>query len=133
MTAVFVSFIALSAFCVVNMLIGILCNVVDRVAETERDEADVRYLKSTLLELLDCFDEDGDRTLTKLEFENLMRNPVTKKVLTRFGVDSDDLLSMKDSLYEHSEILSQAKFGARPTVLDEGGLSFAEFMHVVFR
>lgn len=102
LAAVLLVYIFLSSFTVLNMLIGILVGVVNNVAEHEKEQAAVHYLKTTMLDILDCHDHDGDCALGREEFELLMRNPEVHIVLSRFGVDMGDLLSLKDRLFDGS-------------------------------
>jgi len=100
LASVLLAFIFLSSFTILNMLIGILCGVVSTVANNEKEQAAVQYLKSTLLDILECHDQDGDRSIQRDEFELLMRNPEVHITLTRFGVDVADLISLQDRLFE---------------------------------
>jgi voltage-gated sodium channel len=137
MTTVFLVFISLSSFTILNMLIGILCKVVDQVSQSEKDAADVKYLKSTLLELLESHDEDNDRRIRKDEFDVFIRNPVTRYVLTRFGVDAGDLLLMKDNLFDSMDTcMSKAdviRNDSDELMPLDSALSFGEFLRVVLR
>merc|ERR1712066_568403 len=85
------------------MLIGIICNVVDEVSADAKDEADVSYLKNTMLEFLECHDDDNNRAIKREEFRVLLRNPVICLILTRFGVDVDDLRSMESNFFGDTE------------------------------
>mmetsp|Transcript_15373 Transcript_15373/g.48445 ORF Transcript_15373/g.48445 Transcript_15373/m.48445 type:complete len:551 (-) Transcript_15373:25-1677(-) len=137
LTSCFLIFIFLSAFTVMNMLIGILCNVVDQVYQSEKDEAAVAYLKNTLLELLEIHDDDDNRRIRKSEFELLMRNPEMHLVLTRFGVDVKDLIHLKESLFEDKDaaLFSQFEQEEDDSVVPaaQQDLTFAEFLAVVMR
>jgi len=142
LVALFLVFIFLSHMMVLNMLIGILCDVVHQVALNEKEEAAVAYLKNTLLEILECHDKDNDRQIHRDEFELLMKNPEMHFVLTRFGVNVADLLNLKDVLFEdnteqddddeededenNSHGLNTARRRLRK-------LSFQEFLEVVLR
>lgn len=140
LAGLFLLFIFLSSYMVLNMLIGILCDVVHQVAVNEKEEAAVSYLKNTLLEILECHDKDNDRQIHRDEFELLMRNPEMHYVLTRFGVNVVDLITLKDVLYEdkdaHLEDDDESGFDTSP--VPNGGrshrkLSFSEFLEVVLR
>jgi voltage-gated sodium channel len=101
MTALFVAWISLSTFTVLNMLIGVLCKVVDEVSLQEKDAADMKYLRSTLLELLHSHvEKEGEKHIRYHEFDMLFRNPMTEYVLDRFGVSCGDLLLLKDGLFD---------------------------------
>merc|ERR1712110_974103 len=56
---IFLVFILLSALTVMNMLIGILCEVVNAVAASEKEESDIAVMKNSILLELKKFD-DGD-------------------------------------------------------------------------
>merc|ERR1712048_233193 len=47
MVLVFMIFVLLSAMTVMNMLIGVLCEVVSEVEESEKEDAAIRLLKET--------------------------------------------------------------------------------------
>merc|ERR1719235_2356743 len=48
----FITFLFLSAMVICNMLIGVLCEVVAQVAQSERDSKDIATLKETMLNTL---------------------------------------------------------------------------------
>jgi len=143
LVALFLIFIFLSHMMVLNMLIGILCDVVHQVALNEKEEAAVAYLKNTLLEILECHDKDNDRQIHRDEFELLMRNPEMHFVLTRFGVNVSDLINLKDVLFEDTteqdddddyEDESPSPNPSRtPRCRRLRKLSFQEFLEVVLR
>merc|ERR1719183_2997789 len=59
----FILFVGLSALTVMNMLIGIICEVVSEVATAERDDMAIKTLKRELLEkLMKAAGEDGPDT-----------------------------------------------------------------------
>jgi len=97
----FLVFIFLSSFTVLNMLIGILCDVVCQVSKMEQEDASLALLKTTLLGLLECYDRNDDKRIGPEEFDLLMMNPETSQILRRFDVDASGLMSLKDVLFEH--------------------------------
>jgi len=134
----FIVFIFLSAFVVLNMLIGILCDVVCQVSQIEKDDAAVNYLRSTLLDLLDCYDKNGDKQLGKEEFELIMGNPEMHHILEHFDVDVTGLVSMKDILFERVELETDFKpFPGDPRRSSfkktDRSLSFTEFIKAILR
>lgn len=142
LVALFLVFIFLSHMMVLNMLIGILCDVVHQVALNEKEEAAVAYLKNTLLEILECHDKDNDRQIHRDEFELLMRNPEMHFVLTRFGVNVADLLNLKDVLFEDNTEQEEDEEEDEDDTNSHGlntarrklrKLSFQEFLEVVLR
>lgn len=139
----FLVFIFLSSFTILNLLIGILCEVVTSVSRRERERAAVEYLKNNLLEILEVHDQNDDRLIRKDEFELLMRNPELHMILTNFGVDSEDLISLKDVLFDNREALLEGVSDDDETVQPEvprsmsdintQKITFAEFMELVLR
>lgn len=84
---IFLCFISLSALTVMNMLIGVLCEVVTAVGQHERDEADIRLVKRSILAELMAFDDDGDATISQDELQRVMRSKKAIKVLEALEVD----------------------------------------------
>merc|ERR1719311_1672515 len=75
MTLVFILFILLSSFTVLNLLIGMLCEVVSVVSVIEKEKATVSWVKSKLMYVLEEIDEDGSGMISKDEFEKLIQVP----------------------------------------------------------
>lgn len=97
-TFVFMSFILLSAITVMNMLIGVLCEVVSAVAQGERDEAAIMLVKQSILMDLKQFD-NGDGMITRQELMSVMRDPQSKAVLRGLNVDQLFLLELQSMLF----------------------------------
>merc|ERR1712151_740401 len=64
---VLIAFVLASALTVMNMLIGVLCEVVTGVAASEKEEADVHLVKETLLFMLMDLDVTGDGKISRDE------------------------------------------------------------------
>jgi voltage-gated sodium channel len=82
----FLIFILLASFTVMNMLIGILCEVVAGVAESEKEEAAGRVMRQTILLELKKYD-DGDGMIDEDELTELMADPMSLQVLESLGID----------------------------------------------
>jgi len=98
-TCVFLLFILLSATTVMNMLIGVLCEVVSKVAQSEQDEAAITAMKETILVELKTFDDDGNCMISKAELEQVMSSPRAISVLRSIEVDTDCLETLKQMLF----------------------------------
>lgn len=122
-------FVGFSSFTALNLLIGILCDVVSQVTAHERGEAEVAALKGSLLELLELHDKDDDRHVRKEEFDLLMKNPEVRVMLTRFGVDVTDLVALKEFLFEHRSVDAHGHV----IVNDMEKISFGAFTDIVLR
>eukprot|EP00928_Gymnodinium_smaydae_P011739 TRINITY_DN14301_c0_g1_i1.p1 TRINITY_DN14301_c0_g1~~TRINITY_DN14301_c0_g1_i1.p1 ORF type:complete len:772 (-),score=205.30 TRINITY_DN14301_c0_g1_i1:80-2395(-) len=109
-----VSYLLLTFITLMNMLVGILCEVVSVVSGEEKEERLLQFVHHEISAMLP--DRNGDGVISKDEFEELLDNPRAIKVLKIVGVDVDGLESFKDFIfYENSH------------------LSFADFMDVVLQ
>jgi len=83
----FVGFLAFGTIMVMNMLIGVLCEVVSVVASMEKEEANVNFVRERLRNLMESLDVDGDGMLSKKEVEDLVMMPGASRVMNDVGVD----------------------------------------------
>merc|ERR1739845_176387 len=60
--------VLLTAMTMVNMLIGVMCEVMSRVATEERDRMKISFAKAKVKEAMECMDVDRDNMLTIDEF-----------------------------------------------------------------
>jgi hypothetical protein len=96
---VFVIFAIISAVLVMNMLIGVLCEVVSSVTRKEKDEAAVRFVKQSILMELKKFD-DGDGMITREELDKVMHDEHSKAVLASLNVDRLFLTELQSALFQ---------------------------------
>ncbi|KAF4721512.1 hypothetical protein FOZ63_011866 [Perkinsus olseni] len=68
----------LGAFMILNILIGVICEIVSGTTETEKD----KLLRERIVEVFDAMDVDGSGTLTENEF-----NAQAASRLQKLGVD----------------------------------------------
>merc|ERR1719424_2499169 len=105
----------LSALTIMNLLIGVLCEVVSVVAIVEKEAMTINYVKDTLLSI--CYttglDSDGDNMISQVEFEALLQYPGAANALIEIGVDPVGLLDFSDFLFKN------------------GALTFGDFMDLV--
>merc|ERR1719353_1937778 len=64
----------LSALLILQMLIGVLCDVVSRVGQEQRDAAAIGLVKQELLEMIQGFD-DGDGKISQNHLMAVMKHP----------------------------------------------------------
>jgi voltage-gated sodium channel len=95
----FMIFVLLAALTVMNMLIGILCEVVSGVAASEKEEAAGRVMRETILMELKKFD-DGDGLIDEDEVNELMADPRSIEVLDALGIDISFLQGLQVMTYE---------------------------------
>jgi voltage-gated sodium channel len=116
-------YILLAALTVMNMLVGVLCEVVQAVAASEREEASLRLVKSKVERIFfeNKKDKDND-TISKQEFQRIIENQEAARALQALGVDVVQMVDMADTLFA-SDIDSS----------DFKELSFGEFMEAVVK
>jgi len=79
-------YIALAALTVMNMLIGVLCEVVSAVADNERDEIRTENLCEQMKKVVDSLDKDANGLISYKEFTNIMEKPEALMALEDVGV-----------------------------------------------
>merc|ERR1719276_54979 len=97
-------FVLLSSFTVMNMLIGVLCEVVSAVAATEKEEMLVTYVNEKLQKVVSLLDADGDNTISKREFMQILDNIDAVRCLQDVGVDVIGLVDFADFIFEDDSV-----------------------------
>merc|ERR1711865_713055 len=87
LSLMFLAFILIAALTVMNMLVGVLCEVVSAVAATEQEEMLVNYVNAKLSEVMALLDSDGGGSISKVEFLQILENDDAIKCLSDVGVD----------------------------------------------
>mmetsp|Transcript_62186 Transcript_62186/g.103325 ORF Transcript_62186/g.103325 Transcript_62186/m.103325 type:complete len:731 (-) Transcript_62186:86-2278(-) len=132
--ALFMLFIALAALMVMNMLIGILCEVVSAVAATEKEQMRVDFVKGKMEEVVSALDNDGDMMISKAEFIQIMQHHDAVHALEEVDVDPLGLVDMVDFIFEDD---APEKTGTTDFDEDdheqEKQLSLPQFMDVVLQ
>jgi hypothetical protein len=96
---VFVIFSMLSALTVLNMLIGVQCEVVSAVAAREKDDSEVGLMKRTVLVLLKALDEDQSGAIDHQEILALLDDPEALEILNLLQIDVNYLLNHLGMLF----------------------------------
>merc|ERR1719353_1289040 len=109
---------ALASLTVMNLLIGVLCEIVTAVSSVEKEAMSVAYVKDTLLSMLEHtgLDANGDHMISMVEFENLLQHPGAASALQEVGVDPIGLVDFTEFIFKDS---------------GDKKLSFSDFMEVV--
>eukprot|EP00929_Paragymnodinium_shiwhaense_P093347 TRINITY_DN53495_c0_g1_i2.p1 TRINITY_DN53495_c0_g1~~TRINITY_DN53495_c0_g1_i2.p1 ORF type:complete len:555 (+),score=108.73 TRINITY_DN53495_c0_g1_i2:87-1751(+) len=121
--AIFFSFIALSAFTVLNMLIGILCEVVQQTSEIEHEKVKLDIVSVVVTDAFKTIDVDGSGKVSKVEFEQMCgRESVLETLETELGIDGMSLREMGALIFD--------KPGADQEKVE---LTFDDFLNVLVR
>jgi len=132
--AVFFVFVVCAALMVMNMLIGVLCEVVSAVAATEKEEMNVLALRSKLAEVMLKLDTSGNGRLSQEEFVQLVSDTQAVKLLDEMGIDPISLIDMAPTIFEPREDDSDDDSDDGVERLDSSKgceIDFQEFMKVV--
>jgi len=94
-----VVFVLLSALTVMNMLIGVLCEVVLDVSAEEKEKRVKDKMQKTLLVMLQKLDSDNSGELSKAEVQAVICEPDAVEVMKDIQVDTQHLLDITEMLY----------------------------------
>eukprot|EP00927_Polykrikos_kofoidii_P069533 TRINITY_DN6504_c0_g1_i5.p1 TRINITY_DN6504_c0_g1~~TRINITY_DN6504_c0_g1_i5.p1 ORF type:complete len:807 (+),score=156.23 TRINITY_DN6504_c0_g1_i5:102-2522(+) len=109
-------FILLASLTVMNMLVGVLCEVVSVVSSVEKEALTVNYVKSRLMAMFNEVEADNDCMISKQEFDTLLVRPQAARIIQEIGVDVVGLVDFSDYIFK-----------------DGGQLSFPDFMELVLQ
>ena len=101
-----------SVMTVMNMLVGVLVEVVGTVAAVENEMAIVTEVRTKISEILQYTANDGK--LSKSEFDGLLLDRDTITVIQNIGVDPVGLAELRDFIF-----------------LDRDEITYVEFMELV--
>lgn len=108
--SIFMAFMLTGAFTVMNMLIGVLCDVMSNVADDQKDDSAVNQLKSQIETLIREVDVDGDMMVSKKEFAAMLHNKDALQSLTDVEVDVMALVHYADFIFRESNEMSISEF-----------------------
>merc|ERR1719419_1250492 len=111
-SVIFFAFIFVAALTVMNMLMGVLVQIIGAVSDVERERMTVQWVKVKLLEVMEStgLDEDGNLHISRSEFERLLLNPKAAKMVQEVGVDVVGLVDFADFIFENDRELTFAEF-----------------------
>jgi len=128
-SALLLLFILLASLTVMNMLVGVLVEVVCTVSSVEKEQMEAAFLKGNMKELLRGLDEDNDVRISRQEFGRLLEKPKAIKALREVGVDVVGLAELADFIYKDKPDLSFCDF--METVLQLRGTNVATVKSIV--
>jgi hypothetical protein len=110
-------YVALASLTVMNMLIGVLCEVISAVAEEEKETMIVDKVHEKFSHIVQTLDTNDDGTLSWEEFEKLLDNQEAMEALESVGVDPETMVDIsEDFFFEDGEPVA---------------VTFGEFMDMV--
>eukprot|EP00439_Symbiodinium_sp_Y106_P019616 s2665_g2.t1 len=117
-------FIIFSSITIMNMLIGVMCEVMTAVAAAEKESLQVSWVKDTLRRVIGGSDVFVDQE----EFYQILRDQEVAMALNEVGVDIVSLIDFADLIFEER--------GVAKTTDTEGQahqISFADFVEQVLQ
>lgn len=109
LATVFFLFVMIAALTLMNMLIGVLCEVVTAVSSTEKEALEVAFVKAKLQQVLmtsfpgKAGQEAHELSITKEEYEQILENPSAARLLQEVGVDVVGLVDLTDLFFEDND------------------------------
>jgi len=100
MITIFFFYVLLTNITVMNMLIGIVCEVVSEVKLGDEKNTAIDYLKRNLRQLLMELDEDDNNQISKSELHAASQIPRAREVLKELDVNVDNLIVLTEPLFE---------------------------------
>merc|ERR1712113_51304 len=133
LAGLFLLYILLSSFTVLNMLIGVVCEMVANVRQAEDERMAKNLLTSSLMDVMLVYDLDGDESLHRSEFELFIQNPEVYDVLLQFGVDVDGLQTLVEVLFQDAKIKASKNDAIVKQNYKDETLTFNEILDLVVR
>merc|ERR1719163_1613834 len=96
---IFTVFVLLTSITLMNMLIGVLCEVVTAVGTEEKEKNDVSLVKSSLLVMLKRLDADGSGQISKDEYATVCADPDALNTFESISVDQSYLMDLHSMTY----------------------------------
>merc|ERR1740117_1641810 len=113
-----------------NMLIGVLCEVVSAVAVSEKEEMLVTFVHEKLSAVMELIDEDGGGTISRHEFMQILDNEEAIESLEAVGVDVIGLVDYVDFIFETDGAEEFMEGDEKPP---ETELTLSDFMGVILQ
>jgi voltage-gated sodium channel len=122
-------FVLLATMTIMNMLVGVLCEVVSCVAAIEKETLQVRFVRATVFESLQTFDKDHDNMISRIEFEEILATPVVARALLEVNIDVIGLVDFADYIFRDADSISFMEF--MDTILQLRGSNMATVKDIV--
>lgn len=110
--AMFLLHVLLASLTVLNMLVGVLVEVVSVVSAVEKEQLQVNFVKARLCQIISDLNLDADNNglVTKEEFQLLLEKPQATRALRDVGVDVVGLVDFQDYIFVDNKTLSFSQF-----------------------
>jgi hypothetical protein len=99
----FITFVLISSFTMLNMLIGILCEVVCATGEGERNKNTECHVREAITNLFNKMDHNNDGEITRDEFLGMKKDPTVMKALEELEVKAKHFEMYADLMFRPEE------------------------------
>jgi voltage-gated sodium channel len=123
----FLVFIVISSFTILNMLIGILCEVVTATAESEKTKSAETSVKDAITTLFNTMDVDGSGTITETEFNSMRDDAAVKSALEEMDIYDSHFARYCELLFHKDDEKEGSPLKEKPTI------SFEELINMILR
>lgn len=103
-------YLLIGSLTIMNMLVGILVEVVQTCASTQDEESALKELKQDIAAIVALTDRDGDNTVTAFEFHSMLRNPDAIQKLYHGGVNVLALADFADFFFRDTDEMNLEEF-----------------------
>jgi len=93
-------FILITTITIMNMLIGVMCEVITEVTKEEKENLARSELRGTILQMLKRLDADGSGDISKEELMSVVKDPDAIAVFHDLEVDMPHFLHIQDMYYD---------------------------------
>jgi len=143
MMSVFIVFVLISSFTMLNMLIGILCEVVTATSEGERAKNSEAQIRESMSKLFKTMDVDGNGNISRAEFMQMKGDKEVGKALEALEVKSKHFDMYADLMFAETDacgatpvmdmdstinMIMRLRPGSKVSALD-----FASFQQLLFK
>merc|ERR1711939_219395 len=110
--AAFFVFMLLSAITLYNMLLGVLCEVITRTTEEEKQAMLIEHFKANMLAAFEAIDHTSDGYISREEWQDISQSDAIMSSLEELGIE-------RKNIHEKLKTLDELLFG--PLEDDETG------------
>jgi len=103
-------FVLLASLTLLNMLVGVLVEVVQNVAQSEKDAMSAQFVTQQLQESWSELDANSDGEISCVEFENLLEKPTAVQALHQVGVDVLSLVETSKYIFRQEPYMNFDRF-----------------------
>jgi voltage-gated sodium channel len=143
MLYVFIIFVLMSSFTMLNMLIGILCEVVQATAEGERFKNSAASIREAIGSLFRAMDQDGNGQISRDEFLQMKKDKDVLAALHEVDVKPKHFDMYADLMFKEKEGSAEPETLSLDTTIDLimrlrpgakiSALDFASFQQTIYK